>query len=925
MEKIYDPKVIEKRWIDFWDQQQLAQPPDKGTSYCIMLPPPNVTGTLHMGHAFQQTLMDALIRYHRMRGFKTLWQGGTDHAGIATQIVVEQQLAKEGQSRQTLGREKFIERVWQWREQSGHIITQQMRRLGLTIDWSRERFSLDEGLSQATSEAFLRLYADGLIYQGQKLVNWDPILKTAISDLEVTTEEMPGHLWYIRYPLEHEKEYIIVATTRPETLLGDVAVAVHPEDERYRRWIGQRVRLPFTSRLIPVIADDAVDPHFGTGCVKITPAHDFNDYAIAERHRLPAITILTPGAHLNESVPTPFRGLTSQQARQKIVVELEKIHLLEKVEPYRLSVPRGERSNAIIEPRLTEQWFIKMQPLAQPAMAVIQHNQLKWIPEKWVKTYLQWLENIQDWCISRQLWWGHRLPVWYDDSHTPHVGRNEADVRARYKLNPNTPLVQETDVLDTWFSASLWPFATLGWPKKTVSFKTFYPTQVLVTGFDIIFFWVARMVMMSLKLTGQIPFETVYITGLIRDNQGKKMSKSKGNIIDPIDLIDGIDVMTLINKRTQTLLQPKAAELIANTTQKEFPTGFASYGTDALRFTFCALASTGRDIHFDTGRIEGYRHFCNKLWNAARYVMIHTTEKDLNPEKPLEYSLPDNWIRSQLQETIIAATQAFASYRFDVLAKTLYEFVWNEYCDWYLELSKCILLDQHATAAQLRGTRLTLLEILETVLRLIHPIMPFITEEIWQSIARLLGKTGKTILLEPYPMPQFEEKDKAADAEMHWLKRIIITLRTLRSEINISPAQRIPLLLYKGDDKDPSRVSHHKRFIQALAKVDAIQWPAVSELPEATAADVLDQLEIHIPLKGLINPTIELTRLGKEIHKLRKQQEKSAQKLANSSYVNKAPPEIVQQERFHLSQIEQTLKKLLQHYHAIERLGRGSP
>lgn len=918
MEKTYDPKTIESHWNAYWEKYHLAKPTGNGRPYCIMLPPPNVTGSLHMGHGFQQTLMDALIRHQRMLGAQTLWQGGTDHAGIATQMVVEQQLAKEKTSRHALGRLRFIERVWAWREQFGNVIVTQMRRLGVSIDWSRERFSMDEVLSRATTEAFTRLYEDGLIYRGQRLVNWDPVLNTAISDLEVETEETQGHLWHIRYPLADGSGHVTVATTRPETMLGDVAVAVHPEDKRYQHMIGQAVQLPLTERTIPVIADKDVDQAFGTGCVKITPAHDFNDYELGRRHKLPMINIMTFNAHLNDKVPAAYRGLERYAARQKIVADLTQQGFLEKTDDHRLSIPRGERSGAIVEPMLTDQWFIKMAALAKPAIAAVNNGELKFIPNKWHKTYLQWLENIQDWCISRQLWWGHRIPVWYDAQKKVYVGRTETEVRKKYNLDVNVALTQDPDVLDTWFSASLWPFATLGWPEKSDAFKTFYPTQALITGFDIIFFWVARMVMMGLKLTGKIPFNEVYIHGLIRDSQGKKMSKSKGNTLDPIDLIDGIDLDALIKKRTATLLQPKMAKAIENQTRTEFPNGIASYGTDALRFTFCALASTGRDINFDMGRIEGYRNFCNKLWNAARFVIMNTADKELNPEKPLEYSLADNWIRSRLQDTIQRVAQAFKHYRFDLLAQALYEFTWNEYCDWYLELAKCALNDNNAKPAQQRAARVTLLEVLECLLRLIHPIMPFITEEIWQKVSRLLGNMGKTIMVEPYPEFQADQHNEKVEDEVKWLQNIIIAIRSMRSEMGISPAKHVTLILNKGNNKDKKRSNDGELYIKTLAKVATLRWAKSTDTLTASATAVINDLELHIPLAGLIDKKAELTRLNKEISKLAKEQQKSANKLDNPNYVKKAPAEVVEKERARLKQSEETLEKLKKHYKNIE-------
>lgn len=919
MEKTYNPKAIESYWSSYWEKHQFAKPTSNGTSYCIMLPPPNVTGRLHMGHGFQQTLMDALIRHQRMLGSKTLWQGGTDHAGIATQMVVEQQLAKEGKSRHDLGRLRFVKRAWLWRKQFGNHIVNQMHRLGVSIDWSRERFSMDEVLSHATTEAFIHLYEDGLIYRGKRLVNWDPVLNTALSDLEVETEESQGHLWYIRYPLSDGRGHVTIATTRPETMFGDVAVAVHPDDERYQNIIGKEVQLPLANRTIPIIADKKVDQKFGTGCVKITPAHDFNDYEMGCRHKLPMINIMTFDAHLNNRVPEAYRGLDRFAARKKIVIDLKQQGFLEKTEDHFLSIPHTEKTGTIIEPMLTDQWFIKMESLAKPAIAAVNDSKLKFIPKKWNKTYLQWLENIQDWCISRQLWWGHRIPVWYDEQNKIYVGRTESEIRKKHKLDPSVVLKQDPDVLDTWFSASLWPFATLDWPENSDTFKTFYPTQTLITGFDIIFFWVSRMVMMGLKLTGKAPFEEVYIHGLIRDSQGKKMSKSKGNTLDPIDLIDGIELEALVKKRTATLLQPKMAEAIEKQTRKEFPNGIASYGTDALRFTFCALASTGRDINFDMGRIEGYRNFCNKLWNAARFVIMHTEDKKLDSEESLEYSLADNWIRSRLQDTIQLVEKFFKQYRFDLLAQALYEFTWNEYCDWYLELSKCVLNDQKAKVAQQRGTCITLLETLEHLLRLIHPIMPFITEEIWQKVSRLLGKTGKTIMLEAYPELVPEEHNETIEDKIKWLQDIVIAIRTIRSEMGISPAKRIPLIFNKGSNKDKERAKDCDLYIKTLAKVNDIRWAKSSKKLVLTATDVINGLELHIPLSGLINKKTELARLNKEITKLKKEQKNSIKKLENPNYVDKAPAEIVQKERIKLQKVKETLEKLQQQYANIEQ------
>jgi valyl-tRNA synthetase len=917
MEKTYNPQAIEQTWYQTWEKNNYFVPSEQGQPYCIMLPPPNVTGSLHMGHGFQHTLMDVLIRYHRMQGDNTLWQPGTDHAGIATQMVVERKLMLEGKTRHDLGRDAFVQKVWEWKEESGDTITRQSRRLGTSMDWSRERFTLDDELSHAVREVFIRLYEEGLIYRGTRLVNWDPKLLTAISDLEVISQEEEGKLWHIRYPLVDNTGHITVATTRPETLLGDVAVAVHPEDDRYKHLIGKHVQLPLTGRTIPIIADDFVEKEFGSGCVKITPAHDFNDYAMGQRHKLTPINIFTPDAHINENAPTPYRGLERFAARKQILTDLEFLGLIEKIDKHTLKVPRGEKSDVIIEPYLTQQWFMKMQPLAEPAIQAVENGDIRFIPENWSKTYFQWLNNIEDWCISRQLWWGHRVPVWYDEKENIYVGQDENDVRKRNNLASTVTLRQETDVLDTWFSSALWPFSTLGWPTETKEFKTFYPTNVLVTGFDIIFFWVARMIMMGLKFTGKVPFKEVFITGLIRDAHGQKMSKSKGNVLDPLDLIDGISLEDLINKRTYGLMQPAMAQKIEKATRTEFPEGISAFGTDALRFTFCALASYGREVRFDLGRLEGYRNFCNKLWNAARYVMMNVEDKDIAPG---ELSLPDRWILSRLQTTIQDAHAALSQYRFDLLAQTIYEFTWNEFCDWYLELSKPILTSADSTAEQLRGTRHTLVTVLETILRLLHPIMPFITEEIWQRIAPLAGIHAETIMQQPYPIYATSLKNEVAEADLEWLKNVIVAIRTVRSEMNISPAKTLSVLLNKGTDFDKNRFLQNQHLIMTLAKLANVTWLAKEDLPPESATALVGELEILIPMAGLIDKAEESSRLNREIAKLVKEVERAEAKLQNPNFVDRAPNDVVEKERARLAEIQSLMSKLTQQLEKIAAL-----
>lgn len=921
IDKTYDPSTIEQQWYETWEKNGYFAPQGKGDSYCIMLPPPNVTGSLHMGHGFGFTLIDVLIRHQRMKGKNTLWQTGTDHAGIATQMVVERKLNAQGQNRHDLGRDAFVEKIWEWKEESGGAITRQLRRLGASMDWESERFTMDPELSHAVREVFIRLHEEGLIYRGKRLVNWDPVLLTAISDLEVINEEEEGKLWHIRYPLVKGSEHVIVATTRPETLLGDVAVAVHPEDERYKHLIGEHVKLPLTDRTIPIIADEYVDPLFGTGAVKITPAHDFNDYEVGARHGFEPINILTPTAHINENAPQVYQGLDRFKAREQIVKDLEAQNLIEKIDKHTLKVPRGDRSQAVIEPYLTYQWYVKIKPLAEPAIRAVENGDIKFVPENWNKTYFQWMNNIEDWCISRQLWWGHRVPVWYDEDGKDYVGQDEADVRKRHNLGADVALKQDDDVLDTWFSSALWPFSSLGWPNQTERLKTFFPTDVLVTGFDIIFFWVARMIMMSLKFTGQVPFKEVYLTGLIRDAEGHKMSKSKGNVLDPIDLIDGIELDTLVNKRTYGLMQPAMAQKIEKATRKEFPEGIPSYGTDALRFTFCSVASYTREIRFDTNRLAGYRNFCNKLWNASRYVMMNTEGQDTGTDnKEMVLSLPDHWILSRLQKTIQDAEAAIAQYRFDLYAQTLYDFTWNEFCDWYLELSKPILTSSESTPEMLRGTRHTLVHVLESLLRLLHPLMPFITEEIWQRIAPLAGITGKTIMLQQYPIADASQIDEAVEKELTWLKDVIIAIRTIRSEMNIAPGKLLPVLFRKGTECDKVNDEKHRHLLMKLAKLASITWISDDEALPLSASAFVGELEIFIPMSDFINKDEEIARLNKEIGKLQKDVQVIEGKLNNPNFADKAPAEVVAKERAKHEEITLTLTKLSNQLSEMQKL-----
>lgn len=922
MDKHFDPTTIEAKWYQAWENAGYFAPnlAADQPAYCIMIPPPNVTGSLHMGHAFQDTIMDTLIRLNRMQGKPTLWQPGTDHAGIATQMVVERQLASKGLTRHELGRDKFIDQIWQWKAESGGTITQQLRRLGASPDWSRERFTMDEGLSNAVKEVFVRLHEEGLIYRGKRLVNWDPVLHTAVSDLEVVSEEEQGKMWYMRYPLTDGSGHLVVATTRPETMLGDQAVAVHPEDERYQHLIGQTLTLPLVGRQIPIIGDDYVDPEFGTGCVKITPAHDFNDYEMGKRHQLPMLNVLTQDAAINHEAPEKYQGLDRYKARKQIVADLDALGLLEKIEPHKLMVPRGDRTQAVIEPMLTDQWYVAVQALAQPAIDAVKNGDIEFVPKNWENTYFEWMNNIQDWCISRQIWWGHRIPAWYDDQGGVYVGRDEAEVRNKHNLG-DRPLRQDDDVLDTWFSSALWTFSTLGWPEQTPELAKFHPTSVLVTGFDIIFFWVARMIMMSLKFTGQVPFKQVYVHGLVRDAEGQKMSKSKGNVLDPIDLIDGIDLDSLVNKRTYGMMQPEKAAKIEQDTRKHFADGIPAFGTDAMRFTFASLASTGRDIRFDLNRCEGYRNFCNKLWNATRYVLMNTQDFDtgVDASQPIELSLADRWIISRLQTLESEVVRQFEQYRFDLAANLLYEFTWNEYCDWYLELAKPILNKDSSVAAK-RGTRKTLVRVLEALLRLLHPVMPYITEEAWQAVAPLAGKQGDTIMLQPYPQADDRQVDLAAEAELDWVKHFIMGVRRIRSEMDIAPSKPLPVLLLKASAQDQAWLNNNRIYLMTLAKLESIEILAdESDAPES-AMSLVGDMNILIPMAGLIDKDAELARLDKEITKLKSEFERLNAKLNNESFVARAPEAVVAKERDKLNDIKSALTNLEQQHGKIMAL-----
>jgi len=902
MEKTYNPEQIEAKYRSLWEDQNLFSSDSNSTSenaYCIMLPPPNVTGSLHMGHAFQHTIMDVLTRYHRGKGEQTLWQPGTDHAGIATQMVVERQLAAQDITRHDVGREKFIDKIWDWKEQSGGTITSQMRRLGASVDWERERFTMDEGLSDAVKKVFVQLHDEGLIYRGKRLVNWDPVLHTAVSDLEVISVEEQGSLWHMRYPITDTDEAMVVATTRPETMLGDSAVAVHPDDKRYTHLIGKTIDLPLTDRKIPIIADDYVDIEFGTGCVKITPAHDFNDYEMGQRHHLDIINILTDDAKINDTVDSAYVGMDRFEARKQIVTDLDGQGLIEKIEPHKLMVPRGDRTHAVIEPYMTDQWFVKIAPLAQPAIDAVKNGDIRFIPENWNKTYFNWMDNIQDWCISRQIWWGHRIPAWYDNDGNIFVANSLKE--AQEQAGEGTKLRQDEDVLDTWFSSALWPFSTLGWPDKTPELSRFYPTDVLVTGFDIIFFWVARMIMFGLKFTGEVPFKDIYITGLIKDGQGQKMSKSKGNVLDPIDLIDGISLEDLLTKRTQGMMQPKMAEKIKKQTKQEFADGIPAFGTDALRFTFAALASFGRDIKFDLKRVEGYRNFCNKLWNASRFVLMKLEGEAINTNASL--SIADEWILSRLQATKVNVEKHLSDYRLDLMSHELYEFVWHDYCDWYLELSKPLLVNESTKA----GTQATLVKVLDEMITLLHPIIPFITEEIYEQCQTLLGNKQKSLMTQAYPEVENSLISNKAETEVKWLQTFILGIRQIRGEMNIPPSKPLPCFVQNISDIDQRYLDTHAQLLSSLAKLESIQQLSVNDDAPESATALVGEMKVLIPLAGLIDKDQEIARLNKEIEKLEKQKIQFSAKLNNEKFTNGAPEAVVNKEKEKLTSVESAI------------------
>ena len=938
MEKTYQPEQIETRWYERWEADNRFAPSGRGKPFSIMIPPPNVTGSLHMGHAFQDTIMDTLTRWKRMQGNNTLWQVGTDHAGIATQMLVERKIAaEEGKTRHDLGREAFIEKVWEWKEESGGHITRQLRRMGASVDWSRERFTMDDGFYKAVQEVFVRLHEEGLIYRGKRLVNWDPTLHTAISDLEVENKEQQGSFWHFRYPLadgvktDDGKDYVVVATTRPETLLGDTGVAVNPEDPRYASLVGKFIELPLVGRRIPIVADEHADMEKGSGCVKITPAHDFNDYEVGKRQNHLLINVFTKDATILEqaeifdlkgqpqpdedaTLPAKYAGLDRFEARKQIVADMEALGLLVQVESVNNTLPYGDRSGDVIEPLLTDQWFVAVESLAKPAIEAVENGDIQFVPKNYENMYFAWMRDLQDWCISRQLWWGHRIPAWYDADGNVYVARSEEEAREKHGLDADVALTQDEDVLDTWFSSGLWTFGTLGWPEKTPELETFHPSSVLVTGFDIIFFWVARMIMMTLKFTGEVPFKTVYVHGLVRDGQGQKMSKSKGNVLDPIDLIDGISLDALLEKRTGNMMQPQKAKAIAKATKEEFKDGIEPHGTDALRFTFLSQATTGRDIKFDMNRLDGYRNFCNKLWNASRYVLMNAEGEDCGTSgEEVELSLADRWIISQLQKTEAQVTKAMDEYRFDHASQALYEFVWNEYCDWYLELSKPVLWDEAASADAKRGTRRTLVRVLETILRLAHPMMPYISEEIWQRVAPLAGTyvgDDASIMHQAWPEADESKIDEQATRDIEWLKGVIIAVRNIRAEMNIAPGKPLDVLLTKGQPEDAERLEQNRRFLAKLAKLESVTWLANPEDAPLSATQLVGDMEVLVPMADLIDKDAELARLAKEIEKQDKLIGGIEKKLGNDGFIAKAPVAVVEKERAKLAEFQATRQLL---------------
>ena len=918
----YSPQDIEQSWYQKWEENNYFAPSGHGESYSIAIPPPNVTGNLHMGHAFQHSLVDSLIRYQRMSGKNTLWQMGTDHAGIATQMLVTEQLAAQGIKPLDIGREAFIDKVWEWKEQSGGTISKQLRRLGASLHWETERFTLDEGLSEAVLEVFVRLHEEGLIYRGKRLVNWDPVLKTSISDLEVESEEEQGHLWHFRYPLADEPgEFLVVATTRPETMLGDTAVAVSPVDDRYKALVGKEIILPLTGRRIPIIADQYVDMAFGTGCVKITPAHDFNDYDVGHRHDLPIINILNEDASLNDEVPEKYRGMDRFEARKAVIADLDALSLLEKIEDHTMAIPRGERSGVVVEPFLSDQWFVNIKSLAEPAIKAVEDGKIEFMPKNAENIYFSWMRNIEDWCISRQLWWGHRIPAWYDADGNIYVGRSEQEARDKHNLAASVELVQDPDVLDTWFSSALWTFSTLGWPEQTKELETFHSTDIMVTGHDIISLWVSRMIMMSMKFTGEVPFKKVYIHGLVTDATGQKMSKSKGNGLDPMDIINGISLDELVAKRTDNLMQPKMAKRIDKATRKEYPEGITAYGTDPLRFTFYSIATRTRTIRFDMKRVEGYRNFCNKLWNAAIFVSgnINDNESRLD-STDVELSTIDHWIISEFQKTAAAVNLAMETYRFDLAAKEIYEFVWDEFCDWYLELTKPILNSDDATQAQKLGTQQTLARILESVLRLAHPFLPFLTEELWQKVSSTVRLSGDTIMLQPFPVADEKLISDAASKDVDWLKTVVTGVRNIRGEMDISPARQVPILFSNGSTEDQERLDKFTRELTFLVRPESLTWLGDNAEKPMSATALVGEMELLVPMAGLIDKEAELARLDKEIDRKQKDRAKTEGKINNPSFVEKAPEEVVQKERDKLQDLDSALEKLNEQRVSIDEI-----